>query len=455
MEQQQQTHDQDEEDMKRRIHDLELEVQSFRSRCLLLESMLERERQDRIRAETRAESYQHQQEYDLRRDRPSMSRRESYSQRGDSISHSHTQGISEQRHSERPSGKRFSITQIITQDDLPDPPLTCGNCTLTGPCACAEEVLASASSGCGKCGSGSSCQCFEDVANAINGAQDLKRSVSPAGLTSNPKRYRLDNNAGDEGQRDSSTTNITQQLHIQPSQATSEPTEPISIKDSCGFCNEGSYCACADVAAMATPVMTPTETLLPVMSHQTQTPPPSETDVVLPPIPMEMTSDGAVKLPRRAKRSKPDVPQGATSKECGANGPGTCAQCQADPKSGLFCRLMSAKFDNEEGGSAGGCCGKKGAGGCCKTTAEPAPEKITLPRLGSLGLTYAQAYQTLSSHRNFEQAADDIGSWLPKLKATPRPDMRAKPPGRGPVEVEAASIMSVLKEFDVRFGREV
>jgi hypothetical protein len=28
------------------------------------------------------------------------------------------------------------------------------------------------------------------------------------------------------------------------------------------------------------------------------------------------------------------------------------------------------------------------------------------------------------------------------------------PAGRIPIEVEAASIMSVLKEFDIRFGRE-
>jgi hypothetical protein len=114
---------------------------------------------------------------------------------------------------------------------------------------------------------------------------------------------------------------------------------------------------------------------------------------------------------------------------------------------------MSAKYSREQSPSGGGCCGGKGAGGgCCKSKKQSAPEKITLPSLPSLGLSCAEAYQTLSSHRNFSRAADDISSWLPKLKTTNQASRIA--PGRQAVEVEAASIMSVLKEFDVRFGRE-
>ncbi|SPQ21526.1 30cf1118-da73-4909-86a1-d81a5c66912c [Thermothielavioides terrestris] len=83
-----------------------------------------------------------------------------------------------------------------------------------------------------------------------------------------------------------------------------------------------------------------------------------------------------------------------------------------------------------------------------------------VPRLG-LSLSCADAYKTLSSHRHFDRAADDIGSWLPKLKALPVPRPQPGPAGgrglgrdgRAPIEVEAASIMSVLKDFDVRFGR--
>jgi hypothetical protein len=81
-----------------------------------------------------------------------------------------------------------------------------------------------------------------------------------------------------------------------------------------------------------------------------------------------------------------------------------------------------------------------------------------------LSLSCADAYKTLASHRHFDEAADDIGSWLPKLKALPVPRSGlgsaggrsrsgAGRDGRAPIEVEAASIMSVLKDFDVRFGR--
>jgi hypothetical protein len=108
---------------------------------------------------------------------------------------------------------------------------------------------------------------------------------------------------------------------------------------------------------------------------------------------------------------------------------------------------MAAKL----GGADGGCCGGKGAdGGCCKSSG-PKKSGITLPSLPSLGLSCAEAYQTLSSHRNFDKASDDIGSWLPKLRATPASDEH-QPNKIMPMEVEAASIMSVLKDFDVRFG---
>jgi hypothetical protein len=73
-----------------------------------------------------------------------------------------------------------------------------------------------------------------------------------------------------------------------------------------------------------------------------------------------------------------------------------------------------------------------------------------------LSLSCADTYKTLATHRNFDQAADEIGTWLPKLKAVPLPEEPSNPgspAARLPIEVEAASIMSVLKDFDVRFGQ--
>ncbi|GJC93008.1 BZIP transcription factor [Colletotrichum higginsianum] len=166
-------------------------------------------------------------------------------------------------------------------------------------------------------------------------------------------------------------------------------------------------------------------------------------------MPIEINADGAVKL-----RPGPRLPSPAPRSPAVAalRDPGLCL---ADPKSGLFCRALSANFErsgDSASGGGGGCCGGAGpGGGCCKSESAP-PRLPTKGRLG-LSLSCAEAYQTLSSHRNFEKAADDIGSWLPKLRAAPKPGQTLPSPSRLPIEVEAASIMSVLKDFDIRFGR--
>lgn len=397
LDQQKATHEEEENSLKDKVRSLELEVQNFRSRCLLLENMLERERKERIRAETEAES--------LRRQRD-----ESYSRHG-----SITNTLPPVDHRPNPMHVQQSVSSphILPSLETADV-ISCGNC---GPnsCACADEALAS----------------FRDEQHPT-----LKRPASPSALMSADKRQRPDA--------------IITDLPVHDA-----PSSTLAPKDGCGFCKDGTYCVCADTSVV-TPAMTPTDTLPPIL-HQTQTPPPSESDFAPPQMVMEMTADGAVKLPRRNQASTRPKPAQPSRRGCGPNGPGSCAQCQADPKSGLFCRLMAAKL-RESGGAAGGCCGGKGAsGGCCKS----APGKITLPSLPSLGLSCAEAYQTLSSHRNFDRAADDIGSWLPKLRASPLSTDNTRDQDREssgavgpplPIEVEAASIMSVLKDFDVRFG---
>ncbi|KAF5547541.1 bzip transcription factor [Fusarium napiforme] len=453
LDQQREAQEKHESELKDKIRELELDVQSFRSRCMLLENMLERERQDRIRVETEAET--------LKRRLDEGVFNSNFQSRSMSSQHPfeglHSPTSQEPRHSlpdarpDRQSGHSFSISQIISPPETLDmsasndteTAITCGNCSPNGPCACAEEVLNSAANGCGKCTLTSNCQCLDEVAEALDRSQELKRPASPSANVSTEKRHR--SNADAETDFTAMFSRKTQEAFSASSQLPSMDSMP--FRDGCGFCKDGTYCVCADTA-LATPAMTPNDTLPPI-SQQVQTPPPEDTD---PPIlAMEMTADGAVKLPPRRPQT-----QSTERRGCGPNGPGTCAQCQADPKSGLFCRLMAANL-NRKDGSSSGCCGGKGAGGgCCKTQKPPQPEKINLPSLPSLGLSCAEAYQTLSSHRNFSKAADDIGSWLPKLKATPRPGTRPAPPGAMmPIEVEAASIMSVLKDFDIRFGRGI
>jgi len=252
-----------------------------------------------------------------------------------------------------------------------------------------------------------------------------------------------------------------------PTQSQSQqPLQSVEPRDSCGFCKEGTYCVCADAANMASSLPAPSN--LPV-TQQTHTPPPSEDDVV--PMAMEVTATGAIKLPRlqshqsRTNNMQQSKPAARTGGKCGPNGPGTCAQCLADPKSGLFCRSLAANFERNnrqqgEDNAAGGCCGKGGPGGCCKggNPADTATSGTSSDTGLGLSLSCAEAYKTLASHRHFDEAADDIASWLPKLRAIPIPQNLGQgrghiTAGRAPIEVEAASIMSVLKGFDVRFGR--
>ncbi|TKW55137.1 AP-1-like transcription factor [Colletotrichum tanaceti] len=451
-------HEKAEKDLKDRVHGLEMELQSFKSRCLVLENMLDRERKDRVKAETELEGQKRRwsEQATAPRHLPSPRRRDSQ------LTH-HEPPTPSVGHSVQP----FSISQIVSpqdsthMDDSPAP-FGCGSC---GPddCACANDILTDTVTGCGNCTLGGRCACLEEtIKSAI--ISDLKRAPSPSALPFTGKRVRTEPTPPEEETEIDFTAMFSkkapiQQLQQQQQQPPStllmqpQPQLPtVSFKDSCGFCKDGSYCLCADTSMSLGPPATTDYGPPPAYSQQTQTPPPSENDAVPPPMPIEINADGAVKLRPRPQTTQPSAP---VSRGCGPKGPGSCAQCLADPKSGLFCRALSANFERSGGsdsGGGGGCCGGAGpGGGCCKTESAP-PRLPTKGRLG-LSLSCAEAYQTLSSHRNFEKAADDIGSWLPKLRAAPKPGQTLPSPSRLPIEVEAASIMSVLKDFDIRFGR--
>ncbi|KAK4114604.1 hypothetical protein N656DRAFT_776770 [Canariomyces notabilis] len=357
----------------------------------------------------------------------------------------------------------FSIAQIVSPPEEPPETmdLVCGGCRANGPCACAEEVLryADLAMSCGKCSLGTRCECLEKTLGSSVTATDLKRPLppnSPSSPVQEEKRQRSDAGLAME-------TDFT---HVFASQGNREPAS--------------SLCMCADAAMMASAGPQITE------QTQTHTPPPSENDVV--PLAVEVTATGAIKLPglRDLQRTRAAPPHAVPARAggCGPNGPGTCEQCLADPKSGLFCRSLAANFEKNAsaGGNGGGCCGNGGPGGCCKAgqNLDPAGGRNSGPSANTaagngkaavadgtatpgsvLSIPCAEAYKTLASHRHFDEAADDIGSWLPKLKALPAPRLPPAAGGRAgylgarraPIEVEAASIMSVLKDFDVRFGR--
>lgn len=313
--------------------------------------------------------------------------------------------------------------------------LGCGGCTSTSNCACVEQAMAISTSGCGKCSPDTHCECLEETIKAAGDMPqqlELKRPHSPASESYVDKRQRYS---------EPSTpleVDFTAQFSSKPiqSQEVVIHTRNRASGDSCGFCEEGTYCMCAEAAAVAAAANASHQDrdeenrLAPLLNEVT--PPLSDTDADVP----------TRKLPSlQPNHMHRPLVSPAPANSC-VNGPGTCQQCQSDPKSGLFCRSLAAI--RAAGGSVpDGCCGgNAGGGGCCKSLPVAAPSQPPP------SLSCADTYKTLATHKNFDQASDELSTWLGRLHATPPAH-----PGRAPMEVEAASVMGVLKLFDRRFGR--
>ncbi|OTA90029.1 hypothetical protein M434DRAFT_23133 [Hypoxylon sp. CO27-5] len=455
LEEQKEEYERTQQQLQDQVQGLDAEVQTLRNRCVILEDLLEKERTERTRVTNELD--------DLRRrwrgEGSSVSSRNGsftahHGRAPNSLSissqHQTPRGsIASNAPDHRNSTNTFSISQIISPPDSSNSsgapressadPSGCGNCDSGGPCACVDEVLASTPAGCGKCSIGTKCECLEAVLKGPvpTSESELKRKPSSiSSLAPEEKRQRIPEPYPHE-------VDFTAMFSKKKDLAT-EPTlyqpvaQPVAApRDPCGFCEVGTYCMCAETAAA--------QTLAPV-SQQVQTPPPSENDVG--PAPVEVTPTGAIKLPSINSLNRTPIPTARPSGGCGPKGPGSCAQCLRDPKSGLFCRSLAANFARNAGKSSGGCCGGSNGSGCCKSAGGSAAPTEPSP---SVSLSCADAYKTLSSHRNFEKAVDEIGTWLPRLRAAPQ---QANTSARLPIEVEAASIMGVLREFDVRFCRD-
>lgn len=451
LEEQREEHERVQQGLHHQIEGLTAEVESLRGQNAVLKDTLEKERAERAPSIGELESLRRR----FRDESSSIS-----SRTGSFMSHhSRVQSFSSQRQAsvsgmashasgQRNSTSAFSIPQMISPPGsstsssqlqmLPDI-VGCGNCSSTGACACADDVLASATVDCGKCSIGTRCECLEAALNSsTTGAEtELKRKSSfNSTLAPEEKRQKaevypneIDFTAMFSKKKFSITTTV-------PAEPLSSAQPSLQSREPCGFCTESSYCVCAETAVTQT---------LPPISQQIETPPPSEDDVG--PSPMEVTSTGAIKLPSLRSLNRNPFPPTSKSSGCGSNGPGTCSQCLRDPKSGLFCRSLAATFARESAGKSGGCCGGSAGSGCCKPTNSTTQASGSFP---GVSLSCADAYQTLSSHPGFDRATDELETWLPKLRTVPRP---ANQLGRTALDVETASIMGVLKEFDVRFGR--
>jgi hypothetical protein len=421
LEEQKEDHEKEERSLVEQIQAATKEVEALRARCLMLEGMLSTEREVRGQMEEKLVKY-------------------------------------EGRPQQQPPRESLPQERIVTPPE--DSHFTCGSCHANGPCACAEAAAASTAMPCGKCTLGSRCECLEAaIAAPVNPPIELKRPLrSPSPNAAEQKRHRSDAmeidftaiyNATAKRESTGQSATVPLSVPLQPSQQ----LPAMADKDGCGFCKEGTFCVCADAAVTMEAASADVTDEVAVHQSNPMTPPSLEGDVVpvSMPAPMEVMANGAVKLPALRQVSQ-QVRRDAAG--CGANGPGTCAQCLADPKSGLFCRSLAATFSREGNAASSdgaGCCGNGGPGGCCKRSNNfTAVERVTL--------SCADTYNLLATHKNFDEAADQIGTWLPMLKAakanvTAEQGHVAEPERRPAMEVEAASIMGVLKTFDVRFGK--
>ncbi|KAI0871225.1 hypothetical protein GGS24DRAFT_492387 [Hypoxylon argillaceum] len=451
LEEHREEHERVQQQLQHQIESLNAEVESIRSQYGVLKDALEKERAERAAVTNELESLRRR----WRDETSSISSRNgsfmSHHGRVQSFSSQHQtpqSSLANHASAQRSSAASFSIPQMVSPPDssasISHPEASsdvagCGNCTSTGECACVDNVLTNTTVECGKCSIGTSCACLEAVLNSSAIETDLKRKPSSIStLAPEEKRQKADPypNEIDFTAMFSSKKTVSAPAPA-PSESFPPAQLPLPPREPCGFCTESSYCMCAEAAASQT---------LPPMGQQVQTPPPSEDDVG--PAPMEVTSTGAIKLPSLRSLNRNSFQPARKPSGCGTSGPGTCSQCLSDPKSGLFCRSLAATFAREFGSTSGGCCGGGSAGsGCCKSANPPA--KTSNPSMG-VSLSCADAYQTLSSHPGFDRATDELESWLPKLRAVPKP---ASTLGRTALDVETASIMGVLKEFDVRFGR--
>ena len=263
---------------------------------------------------------------------------------------------------------------------------------------------------CGNC-DGDYCKCVDDALKAsAYSAEDataatFKRPHSPPSSTDN-KRSRhasdLDNNT---------EIDFTYQFATpaRPTLSTSASTVSIPAvapPDPCGFCDDGTACLCAEMAKDK------------AFSEDLKPPPP----------------------PLATPIQKPG--NGTPNTDPCINGPGTCKQCLSDPRSTLFCKSVAANRTplapnpNNSNGS------------------EPPTSTIqteTTNNTTEPTLTCADAFTTLSRHPAFDQASSELGSWVPQLAGGRKPASR---PDRTAYEIEAASVMAVLKFFDRRFGKD-
>ncbi len=471
-----------EEERQKRETLMKAELEEARSQIKKLEEELRQSIDDGIQSRVRLTECEEILEK-VRKEKEALCVEAAYLRKGTKSMGTEAVALPPRRSRRGPSRNQETTAPAPPVEDVKPHPLGCGTCSSTSRCACIEQVTHITTTSCGRCALDiSRCQCLDETLNTLTASlhsqllpeMDMKRSFASSSPIAASKRARI--SIEEMAPQEIDFTAMFSSKPPPPSYTQSRTvdysTEIVSSRpppgETCGFCDDTTYCACAEAAAAQAREREVENTLPPLMSEVT--PPPSDSDISyaesykLPSLYSNHSLHRSTNKPQPQSQNQLPMsrPQSSAGQQAGdscANGPGTCQQCQDDPKSGLFCRSLAAiRATNPD---FSGCCGNGGPGGCCKddsskTQSPPLQRTASQPSVAQqtttnqFALSCADTYKTLASHKNFDVAANEIGNWLPKL-ATVAP---SKYPGRGAMDIDAASVMSVIKYFDVRFGRE-
>ena len=322
------------------------------------------------------------------------------------------------RVSSKPSGTHTpsanGYSAIVELDDMSNVPLGCGRCTQNTRCQCIEDAL------------------------SLNPPLDAsqKRPHSPC----DPRAAKCPRQELPVAEAKSNSSNLEIDFTTsKPPPSRSRSSRPALISqvtpiDPCGFCADGTACLCAEIAAESAKGR-----------HDTHGHPNFQSQASSDSLNGMKTSANYApsSIPMNFTFSRPSASKditGETASSPCANGPGTCAQCLSDPNSTLFCKSLASTRNAQPQPQANGSSHVAASASANASPAQPNPP-------ASVTLTCAEAFTTLSRHPAFDRASFELGTWLPQLTTVPK-----GLEGKTAFEIEAASVLGVLKFFDKKYG---
>lgn len=291
-----------------------------------------------------------------------------------------------------------------------------------------HNVDAPSLAGCGNCTTASRCQCLEQAIQTMevdrppeSRQENSTSSLLQDELNNTSQSHQNQHPAHDPTELETDFTELYARQSSAPTNAApiSTPSSVSPAEDRCGFCQDGTLCICAELERNAAQEASLEHGA--ASSYAQFTPPPSESDV---------RSTNTISQPTS------QLQKNGSARPSMCNGqPGSCAQCRSDPSSTLFCKALAAArppIPVED------------------TRVQIPSGKLKDGKDSSIYLSCADAYTTLSRHAHYEEASDELNQWIGKLRTS----HSGKDDSRTAMEIEAASVMGVLKFFDRRFGQE-